>query len=346
MEIGIIGLPNVGKSTLFNALTKLRVPAENFPFTTIEPNIGVVNIPDENLKKLGEIFKPEKLTSATIRFVDIAGLVKGASKGEGLGNKFLGHIREMDALVQVLRGFKTENVVNTINKIDPEEERLIIETELMISDLEQLSKAKEKLTGVAKSGDKAAREKLALIEEMSGSLDKGIPLRDTNIPRELTREYQLLTDKPLLYVLNIDEGKPSAEQLAKNYLVISAKLESELAELGEAERGDFVKEMGIEGSAFEKLIRGSYKLLGLITFYTVVGREVRAWTLKSGTSALKAAGKIHTDMEKGFIRADVYNFSDLQKYMSEKALQEKGLVRSEGRDYTIKDLDIVKIHFK
>ena len=344
MEIGIIGLPNVGKSTLFNALTGLSVPAENFPFTTIEPNVGVLPVPDERLTKLGVIFKPRKLTSAPIKFVDIAGLVKGASKGEGLGNKFLAHIREMDALVQVLRAFKNEDVVNVLGEPDPENEKAVIETELMLADLDLAVRLRDKLFSSSKSGDKASREKLDLLTKVKEGLDLGRPIRKQDISPEDVKEYQFLTSKPILYVFNT--GESSSASITEGSVSISAKIETELNSLTEEERADFRKEMGVETTGLQKLIAEAFKMLGLITFYTVVGTEVRAWNIAAGTTAAGAAGKIHTDMEKGFIKAEVYNFSDLVKHGSEKALHEKGLARSEGRGYIVRDGDILRISFK
>ncbi|MHB9155475.1 MAG: redox-regulated ATPase YchF [Endomicrobiales bacterium] len=345
MEIGIIGLPNVGKSTLFNLLTRLSVPAENFPFTTIEPNVGVVPVPDARLAALGRLFKPKKLTPAVIKFVDIAGLVKGASRGEGLGNKFLSHIREMDALVQVIRAFEKADVVNVSGRIDPEEEKGIVETELVLADLEQANRLKEKCAGAAKSGEKTAREKFALLDAVARELDRGVPVRRQNVPAEEVREYQFLTAKPLLYVLNADEncGKDTGRE---DTIALCVKLEEEILELPEEEQEKFRREMGLESSGLERLIRAGQNLLGLITFYTVVGTEVRAWNIRKGSTVLAGAGMIHTDMEKGFIRAEVYNFSELEAHGTEKALQEKGLVRSEGKDYPLKNGDIVKVHFR
>ncbi|MBN1621230.1 MAG: redox-regulated ATPase YchF [Endomicrobiales bacterium] len=345
MQIGIIGLPNVGKSTLFNALTCLSAQAGDFPFTTIEPNIGIVNVPDKRLEKLGEIFKPDKLTSATIKFVDIAGLVKGASRGEGLGNKFLSHIREMDALVHVLRGFSSEQVPNVLNAENPELEKEIIETELIFADLEQVDKIKEKHLNASKSGDKQAKEKYSVFNEMSIKLNQGIPVIKQDIPKDV-QTHSFLTSKPVLYVLNIEEDKYKESDKSANNIVICAKLESELVCLSKEEQNNFRKEMDITKTGLDRLIEGGKKLLNLITFYTVVGTEVRAWHIKKGSTVLNGAGKIHTDMEKGFIRADVYNFKDLEELGSEKSVKDKGLVRSEGRDYILCDGDIIKIHFK
>jgi GTP-binding protein YchF len=355
MEIGIVGLPNVGKSTLFNALTDAGAASSNYPFTTIDPNVGVVSVPDRRLDILFDIFKPPKKTYSYIKFVDIAGLVNGASKGEGLGNKFLANIREVDAIIQVVRCFRDPDVVHVLGDVDPIRDIEVIELELILSDLESINKMIDKNLGAARSGDKEAKQKLEKLEILKKILSDGKMAISSGLKIDEMKEFNLLTSKPMLYVANTNEN-PDEEILKKLYdysskknievIKISAKIESEIVKLPENERKEFLKDIGEEYSGLEKIIIAGTKLLDLITFFTVGSTdEVRAWSIKRGTKAPQAAGKIHSDFERGFIRAEVYSFDDIAKYRDEKILREKGLIRLEGKDYEIKDGDICFFRF-
>ena len=353
MEIGIVGLPNVGKSTIFNALTSGTAAASNYPFTTIEPNVGVVGVPDSRLARLTDIFNPKKTIPASCRFVDIAGLVKGAAQGEGLGNKFLANIREVDAILHMVRLFEDKEVVHTMGNVDPTRDIEVIETELMLADLDSLTRQYDKVSGRARAGDKTSKETLEILDTLKTGLEAGKPARMLGLAPDVLRPYFLLTAQPILYVGNTDEDPDTtviadfqalAEARGSESVVLCGKLESEIAELSGEDREIFMKDLGMEQSGLEKVILAAYTTLGLCSYFTGGPMEVRAWTIPVGAKAPQAAGVIHSDFEKGFIKADIYGFPDIDQYGSETALREKGLIRSEGKEYVVQDGDVC--HFK
>ncbi|MGI6634496.1 MAG: redox-regulated ATPase YchF [Christensenellales bacterium] len=363
MKLGVVGLPNVGKSTLFNAITNAGAQAANYPFCTIEPNTGIVAVPDERVDKLAEMYHPKKATHATIEFLDIAGLVKGASRGEGLGNKFLSHIREVDAIVHVVRCFEDSNVVHVDGSVDPLRDMETINLELIFADMDTVQRRGEKAAKMIKTGERKYAEEAALAQRMFAHLEQGNPARTfaaTPEEREAIKGWFLLTTKPVIYAANIGEDdlgrdeselpqvtlvREAAQREQAETLVISAQIEQEIASLDRAEKIEFLKELGIGASGLDRLVKTCYRLLGLISFLTVGEDECRAWTITRGTKAPQAAGKIHTDFERGFIRAEVVPFDTLMSLGSMAACREKGLIRSEGKEYIMQDGDVTLFRF-
>ena len=362
LEVGIVGLPNVGKSTLFNAITKAGAEAANYPFCTIEPNVGVVAVPDDRLNVLTKMYNSKKTTPASVRFVDIAGLVKGASKGEGLGNKFLEHIRQVDAIAHVVRCFEDKNITHVAETIDPLRDIETIQTELCLADLEIVEKRIAKVEKLLKSGSKEAKIEIEILRQLKSALDEAKPARSIDLTDDqlsMLRDVNLLTLKPTLYVANVSEDEVAdfeknphvkkVQELAKNegneVVVICAKVESEIAELDDDEAKEFLNDLGLDSSGLDKLIHAAFDLLGLMTFLTSGSDECRAWTIRKGTTAVKAAGKIHSDIERGFIRAEIVNYNDLVKLGSVNAARDKGLVRLEGKEYIMQDGDVTYFRF-
>ena len=363
MKLGVVGLPNVGKSTLFNAITGAGAQAANYPFCTIEPNAGIVAVPDDRLTKLAEMYHPKKVTPATVEFVDIAGLVKGASKGEGLGNKFLSHIRECEAIVHVVRCFEDENIIHVDGSIDPARDIETINLELIFADMETVARREEKARKLIKTGEKKYGEEADLAKKVLSHLEQGKPARTcplTDDEKETVKGWFLLTTKPVIYAANIaesdvGEGEEELEMVQKvkqiaadeaaEVLVISAQIEEEIAQMEPDEKSIFLEEMGIGQSGLDRLIRKCYHLLGLISFLTAGEDECRAWTIVNGSKAPQAAGKIHTDFERGFIRAEIVPFTSLMEMGSMTACREKGLIRSEGKEYVMQDGDVTLFRF-
>ena len=363
MKLGIVGLPNVGKSTLFNSMTLGKAEAANYPFCTIDPNVGIVTVPDERLTKLTEMYNSAKTTPAVIEFVDIAGLVRGASKGEGLGNKFLSHIREVDAIIHVVRCFEDTNVVHVDGSIDPIRDIETINLELVFSDLEILERRIAK-TGKMAKADKSLQKEVDVLQKLKDALEQGISARavefDTPEEKAFVDSLTLLTAKPVLYAANVaeddlaDDGASNefvqrvreyAAKEGSEVFVLCAKIEEEISDLDEADKKEFLADLGVDGSGLDRLIAASYKLLGLISYLTAGPQESRAWTITKGTKAPQAAGKIHSDFERGFIRAEVVAYDDLMRLGSYNAAKEQGLVRSEGKEYVVKDGDVVLFRF-
>ena len=359
IKCGIVGLPNVGKSTLFNALTKAGIAAANFPFCTIEPNVGVVPVPDLRLSALSEIVKPQKVIPTAVEFVDIAGLVAGAASGEGLGNKFLAHIREVDAITHVVRCFENDDVIHVNNKIDPIADIETIDTELALADLESVDKAIARYERVAKSGDKDAKVKIAALQKLRVALDEGKAARTVALDDEeklAIRDLFLLTLKPVMYVANVQEdgfeGNPHLDAVRARALAegsevvpVCAAIEEELSQLDDADRDEFLKDLGLDEPGLNRLVRAAYTLLGLQTYFTAGVKEVRAWTVKAGSTAPQAAAVIHTDFEKGFIRAETIGYDDYIKYRGEAGARDAGRLRLEGKEYRVQEGDVLHFRF-
>ena len=365
LSVGIVGLPNVGKSTLFNALASAAAEAASYPFSTIQPNVGVVPVPDERLDRIAELVKPKKKTPTALEFVDIAGLVRGASKGEGLGNQFLANIREVDAVLHVLRCFADENVAHVEGQLDPERDSAIVNTELCLKDLETVDKRRERAQKMSKAAGKTgdeAKAELELLDRVRSSLDAAVPVRAATLSpsdRARLRGLFLLTDKPVLYVANVAEEQLTTQERdpcvravralaareGTDAVVLAARIEAEIQQLPSEERAGFLASVGLEEPGLHKVVRAAYRLLGLHTFFTLGEEECRAWAFKEGTRAQEAAGLIHTDFERGFIKAEVMRWEDLQRHGSEATVRDKGLMRIEGRDYLVQDGDCIHFRF-